>query len=655
MNATINGGIAALPLACSESGIILFTVLIVGMSIISGYSNIMVINMADEHSKRITLQLEQSLEPHRNDSIESCTNQHNDVDISFQDPTCISLEHFDRNDGGFGDINRDSLNIRWIRTLEDLAGFDNAFGKWGFWFLSAVQLIFSFSLMCIALGVFADIAFTTDADLTKENSKSFFDTIANDNSFPYGDGRAMAVLAGAVTILPLCLLKRTLKSFQWLSHCTLLLTVAAMFTAVVTVAYHSSESVTAAVVASWLQPQPWNGRTGNIWSAVLVCVFCHSYSQKVFTIYLCMRRRTARKWTLTVRRANLLVSSIYLLFGVFGYVALDLQNVRLQNFVFFSGLVSLEYPQHMALCVARLVFAACLLLTIPVECLVVQTSLRRLLRKLWPARGHRMRRVLEWLRSASAEEGAVSETAPDSSHPLLPRPEDCFPIQASSLKGHGGREDSLSLSVTDSETNSEVTAGSLAGPLGPHWLPGMAGPALLPLPEQQVQQGSRSRAVRYVTFQPELTSAEAGLEDRQRRSSSQQRSRRPSGGGDGPRSCREACWGESQGLVLLVWLLLTATALLVRQWLYIAAVAGTFCTALLVFIFPAAIYFRLFRRGLPSDHSQSSVCPGWWPGLVPNKAFMAGMQTLGLLLLLGSVAVAVVAAVEGRRMMAHDG
>jgi hypothetical protein len=188
-----------LPLACSESGIILYTALIVGMSIISGYSNIMVINMADEHSKRMTIQLEHSLEPHRSDCGESGTNQHNDNDISFQDP--ISLENLDRSDGGFGDINRDSLNIRWIRTLEDLAGFDDALGLWGFWFVSAVQLIFSFSIMCIALGVFADVVYTTDIDLTKTNSQSFFDSISNSNSFRNGSGRGVAVFTGFVTLI----------------------------------------------------------------------------------------------------------------------------------------------------------------------------------------------------------------------------------------------------------------------------------------------------------------------------------------------------------------------------------------------------------------------------------------------------------------------
>ena len=93
----------------------------------------------------------------------------------------------------------------------------------------------------------------------------------------------------------------------------------------------------------------------DVLSSILVVIFCYAYSQKVFIVYLCLRRRTPKKWTRTVVRANLSVLVLYLIFGVVGSVALQLQRIQITSFNFFNEeqIDAANNRHHLTLCVAR--------------------------------------------------------------------------------------------------------------------------------------------------------------------------------------------------------------------------------------------------------------------------------------------------------------
>ena len=88
------------------------------------------------------------------------------------------------------------------------------------------------------------------------------------------------------------------------------------------------------------------------------------------------------------------------------------------------------------------------------------------------------------------------------------------------------------------------------------------------------------------------------------------------------------------GPSLALWLLATGVAVLVRHWLTIAACVVTFCTVMLMFIFPTMIYFRM---DLSSDYRALPL----FKDVVPNRAYMLAIQCLGICVLLFDVWVIV--------------
>ena len=81
---------------------------------------------------------------------------------------------------------------------------------------------------------------------------------------------------------------------------------------------------------------------------------------------------------------------------------------------------------------------------------------------------------------------------------------------------------------------------------------------------------------------------------------------------------------------LALWLLCIATCYGVQQWMYLAFSVGTFCTALLLFLLPTMLYFRMT---LPTDYQQSPIIFG----MLPNRLYMTIIQVLGIVLLIYNV------------------
>ena len=314
-------------------------------------------------------------------------------------------------------------------------------------------------------------------------------------------------------------------------------------------------------------------------------------------------------------------------------------------------------------------FASCLLLTIPMECSYVRAALLKLIRRL---RGTQENggegRLSRW--AASLRRFVLNVR--DDEEPLLERAEEAEDEgeveEAARGKGRlaetlpavrRGTADSISASTnTDCETNSEPHSSISFAPFpGSACSPPAVQHRVLHPSDRSTHPNIRPSSHQEGT-DPEIASSRdpahlndpiataVEVEERERHCWELRRSSRKG-------LCRPILLGRR--LVLLTWLLLSLTGLLVRQWLYIAAGAGAFCTSLLVFVLPSLIYFRVFNKGLPSDHRSMSLCSlasdYCGVNLVPNRVYMAALQFVGVALLLGSLAVAVDALCEGRRIV----
>ncbi|KAJ1414027.1 hypothetical protein B484DRAFT_435059, partial [Ochromonadaceae sp. CCMP2298] len=88
------------------------------------------------------------------------------------------------------------------------------------------------------------------------------------------------------------------------------------------------------------------------------------------------------------------------------------------------------------------------------------------------------------------------------------------------------------------------------------------------------------------------------------------------------------CGSGGSGTPLLLWGLCVLLSLAVSHWMYLACL-GTFCTALLQFIFPSMFYFRM---NLKSDYQAIPCC-----GIIPNRFYMCCVQLIGIAILLCDV------------------
>ena len=101
----------------------------------------------------------------------------------------------------------DMANQKRVRTLEDLAEVCGG-GKL-FLLVCAFQVLFSFSMMCVTLNVWADVM--SDVFQTNSISGPVSDLLTS---------RRGQVLLGAVIVLPLCIFKRSMISLRWTAYLT---------------------------------------------------------------------------------------------------------------------------------------------------------------------------------------------------------------------------------------------------------------------------------------------------------------------------------------------------------------------------------------------------------------------------------------------------
>jgi len=312
---TINAGFVALPYACYEVGVPMYIFCVVLVATIAGYTTTMVIKLAS--------------------------------DQSTQAEGRVSIP----------------------RTLEDLA--EIAYGFGGYCVVAVLQILLSLTLGCLSLDVWGELS-----------SSILTGRLQNANVTPaslnwFLTDRVGGVLSGSCIVLPLILRSSTVSSLKWTSYTTIIC-MAAAFVAVLaaftalddgTVVAHDDIAADQSIEQLLDIKSQW-------WVVCLIVTLCFSYNQKAFSVYSCLRRRSARRWSFAVKRANVVIVLIYVLFGVLGYMAHMSKLERFNFFLDFDGVGSVVFD------VTRGIVALGLLFTFPMDTLVASTTARRLYRRI---------------------------------------------------------------------------------------------------------------------------------------------------------------------------------------------------------------------------------------------------------------------------------
>jgi amino acid permease len=216
-------------------------------------------------------------------------------------------------------------NEKHKRTLEDLA--ESAFGPKGFLLVCTFQILFSFTLMCISLDVWADILANVFDD-TRSSSQG-----SNDLVHYLLRTRQGEVIVGAAIVLPMCVLKKSMASLRWTNVVNVLAIPAALLAVVAS--YMSAVHDSVMSVSSYASVEEVSAPKHQWYAVVLGVIFCFSFNQKVFMLYSGLRRRSANRWQTAVRRASLVISIIYILFGCLGYISKERKGESMTKFNYF--------------------------------------------------------------------------------------------------------------------------------------------------------------------------------------------------------------------------------------------------------------------------------------------------------------------------------
>ena len=160
-------------------------------------------------------------------------------------------------------------NEQGVRTLEDLA--ERAFGLKGFVIVCLMEIIFSMSLMCVTLDVWADISTGVL------------------NSFPQVpercQNRFFGLFVGAVFILPICLYARSMSSLRFSSYFSVIAIVVSLCCLIVALFCNTGEGdsnlSSADTFRTVMEPKPlW-------WILSLVITFCFANNQVLYVVMYC--------------------------------------------------------------------------------------------------------------------------------------------------------------------------------------------------------------------------------------------------------------------------------------------------------------------------------------------------------------------------------
>lgn len=208
-------------------------------------------------------------------------------------------------------------NDQKVRTLEDLG--DRAFGARGMYIVSAFQIIFSFSLMCISLSIWSDIM----SEVIRSRFGEHFGA-------PFLPSTRGETLVGGLIILYSCTSTQSMVSLRFTSYFTALAVISALVAVAGSLAsdFLSDSSVSNLDITS-LFPHKMP------WLFLFSIPFCFSFNQKALTVYSCLRRRSYSRWKYCIVRAITALAVIYLIFGNVGYIAQVVHDKSLSGLNYF--------------------------------------------------------------------------------------------------------------------------------------------------------------------------------------------------------------------------------------------------------------------------------------------------------------------------------
>lgn len=277
-----------------------------------------------------------------------------------------------------------------VRTLEDLC--TRGYGRTGFLIVCVFELLLSVSLMCITLDVWADISSNVLASFKHVPSRLTH--------------RSFGLMIGAVLILPLCLLGRSMSKLRWSSTCSVICVCAALCCLIVALVCDLDGSHTG--VQSRSTFKSLCSGTNNWWLLPLVVTFCVANNQKSFAAYSSLRRRSAHRWRYIITRAHTLLAILFITFGVCGFlsnVKIDRTLTNIDYFLEFDNTDSTTHTHNKNLIyfdILSAIVAVSFLLTVPVDCLVAVTTCKRIYMKLFRRKDHKKHwylcsSLVEWL------------------------------------------------------------------------------------------------------------------------------------------------------------------------------------------------------------------------------------------------------------------
>jgi len=563
--AILNAGIVALPYAAYQAGLPLFMFSIVLMSLVAGYTTCMVIAMAEDTSSSA-----------------------DDASYNHSYSRLVALKPVTRS----------------VRTLEDLC--ELSFGKRGYYLVSIFQVLLSLVLMSLSLEIWAEIINSVlvghlGNSQTVKNLPLLHSLVTTRNG---------AVFLGSIVVLPLVLRSAAMSSLRWTAYASVL----AVATGLLSVVY--AFAVDRNADSSPIPVSDVSYCKSGWWAVCFIVTLCFSYNQKTFSVYSCLRRRSTKRWQYSVKRASGVIVVLYLVFGIFGYLSHVEEGDRLNRFNYY---LDFDSGGSTFFDVTRSIVAASLLFTIPVDCLVAATTLRRVYlrarcgawvaaRWLWLAETFpllaRVCGACGFWRVGWGS-GSRDWAAQDG-------------VGGSGALSRGARSD-YDVKQAAAATASVASNPAVVAPLPPP--PSSPGGTLV---------GS-STGRRSMTHD--------GSERSERSDGSDFMGARQNSIVDimNQTGTEASCWFPEHVIpALLFWGLSVGICCGVENWVVVAATFGSVSTSILVLVLPSMLYFRL---GLSSDYRAAPLfSSGPLKGVIPNQLYMLAVQVLGVFLLMGNIA-----------------
>ena len=611
----MNAGIVSLPFACRVLGLPLFCVVLGINALVSYYLSTMAVKMADENS---------------------------------------------------------------LPTLEDLGG--RAFGSRGLLTMCVGQICFSVLLIVASFLIWGD---TVPLVITEnfpgvDFSSTFFGTEEGTDDFTTGGDRGSnnffsrnvcvdcipVLVLGAVMVLPLCY-RKNVASLVWCSRLSVVAMVCALMSVVVSLfAQIGNGKIGGSNIQKLMSPGP-----GWWWAGITSVNFCFfPINQRVFYVYNALSRRSPARWTKLAKRTVVILFILFLTMGVCGALVHDslLINYFHHNPEGGSALT------RGFIDVMRCVVALSLLLTVPIHTCVAMTCGRRLIRRWKDNDAHYVTANSNFY--ASDGDHYFNEQQP---HDLSRMYQSEFDIRADD---HGYMVYCIGVisycccscvDWLDSETEVDPNESHASADMDAFLRPESAtnesieiystatkyrlasGDGNVSAIDKMVGRGEPIKQTLREQERPGERTARIASTGSQTLSSTENNNTFASCIGSMLSNVRDCCLcrgenGQQTAFATSIWLLSLFLCILIRMVAAPLLITGGITMAIASLILPSMIYFRL---GVEEDFQAVPILRSFdfnnGVGFVPNRIYMMMIQSMGLIVSIGSIIISIAVIYHG--------